>query len=257
MGRLKHPVRAVKEPFGTAGLIIACIALIAALSGAAYAATGLNGKQKKEVKKIAKEVAGGPGAPGAAGLAGPAGPAGPQGAAGPAGPQGAQGVTGPTGKDGKAGKDGATGPTGPTSPHLLPGMTETGRWSAATKYLAEALPFAISYPLPLEDPSEEVVILNKEETEESAGSGDCELEVPGEEDFGDPVGEPVAPPGTLCIFTLREEQGVIKNVGESAFGEFFGTNDSPAGAVIWVEPSLPNGEVDMQGVWAVTAPEAP
>lgn len=97
MHRLRHPVRAIREPFGTAGLVVACIALIAALAGGAIAASGLTGKQKKEVKKIAKQFAGKPGAPGAAGPAGPAGPAGKDGANGSNGSNGADGVS-PTGE---------------------------------------------------------------------------------------------------------------------------------------------------------------
>ena len=65
MKRLRHPIRAIREPFGTAGLIVACVALVLALTGAAFAAAGLTGKQKKEVEKIAKKYAGKPGAAGA------------------------------------------------------------------------------------------------------------------------------------------------------------------------------------------------
>lgn len=89
MKRLRHPVRAIREPFGTAGLIVACIALVFALTGAAFAAVGLNAKQKKEVKAIAKHFAGKPGAQG---------PAGPQGPAGANGKDGANGTNGAAGK---------------------------------------------------------------------------------------------------------------------------------------------------------------
>jgi len=99
--KLRHPVRAIREPFGTAGLIVACIALVAALGGTALAAKGaLTGKQKKEVEKIAKKYAGKPGAPGAAG---------PQGPAGANGPQGPSGLDGENGKDGKNGTNGTNG----------------------------------------------------------------------------------------------------------------------------------------------------
>jgi hypothetical protein len=106
MKRLRHPIRAVREPFGTAGLIVACVALVLALTGAAFAAGGLTGKQKKEVEKIAKKVAGKPGAAGAPGAQGPAGPAGKDGANGAAGAKGA------TGPQGSVGSKGATGPAG-------------------------------------------------------------------------------------------------------------------------------------------------
>jgi len=167
MKRLRHPVRAIREPFGTAGLVVACVALVLALTGAAFAATGLNGKQKKEVEKIAKKFAGKPGAPGAAGPAGPAGPKGDTGAAGSNGTNGTNGSPGATGKsvvatnepkgtnceaggskfevegssvkhyacigeDGEPGEKGEKGDEG--SPWtaggtLPPGATETGTWA--------------------------------------------------------------------------------------------------------------------------------
>jgi hypothetical protein len=52
MNGFRHPSRAIREPFGTAGLIVA-------VSGFEYSAVqGLNGRQKMEVKKTAKEFAG-------------------------------------------------------------------------------------------------------------------------------------------------------------------------------------------------------
>jgi Collagen triple helix repeat (20 copies) len=104
--RLRHPIRAIREPFGTAGLIVACIALVLALTGAAFAAAGLSGKQKKEVEKIAKKFAGKPGAQGPVGPVGPQGPVGAKGDAGSAGANGAAGATGPTGAHGATGADG-------------------------------------------------------------------------------------------------------------------------------------------------------
>jgi len=104
MKRLRHPIRSVREPFGTAGLIVACVALIAALSGSAIAASGaLTGKQKKEVTKIAKKFAGKNGAQG---------PAGPQGSIGTQGPKGNTGASGANGTDGTPGKDGTDGKAG-------------------------------------------------------------------------------------------------------------------------------------------------
>lgn len=169
MKRLRHPIRGIREPFGTAGLVVACVALIAALGGTALAAAKLNSTQKKEVKKIAMKYAGKPGAPGATGPAGPQGPAGPKGDAGSQGATGANGVNGKSvalsntapgcteggvsvevegspgskkevcngeeGAEGTAGADGATGPQGPegspwTFGSLLPaGAIETGSWS--------------------------------------------------------------------------------------------------------------------------------
>jgi len=109
MKRLRHPVRAIREPFGTAGLIVACVALVLALTGAAFAAGGLTGKQKKEVTKIAKKYAGKPGAAGPAGAAGPVGPAG---AKGDTGAKGDKGDTGDNGSPGAPGTPGAPGADG-------------------------------------------------------------------------------------------------------------------------------------------------
>jgi hypothetical protein len=112
MKRLRHPVRAIREPFGTAGLVVACVALIAALGGTALAAAKLTSTQKKEVAKIAKKFAGKPGKPGAPGAQGPVGPAGKDGANGAPGSQGPQGATGVGGATGKTGATGATGSEG-------------------------------------------------------------------------------------------------------------------------------------------------
>ena len=102
MKRLRHPIRAIREPFGTAGLVVAMVALVAALGGTAFAATKLNSTQKKEVEKIAKKYAGKPGAAGAQG------PAGSQGAAGAKGEKGDRGEKGETGADGGTGNPGAS-----------------------------------------------------------------------------------------------------------------------------------------------------
>ena len=53
---IRHPIRAAREPFGKAGLIVAIVALVAAIGGTALAASGLNSKQKKEVDKDRQEV---------------------------------------------------------------------------------------------------------------------------------------------------------------------------------------------------------
>jgi hypothetical protein len=260
MKRLRHPVRAIREPFGTAGLIVACVALIAALGGAAYAAgvPGLNSKQKKEVKKIAKEYAGKPGPTGPQGAPGAKGDPGAAGAPGSAGPNGATGATGPTGPTGKNGVTGPTGPTGTTGPtgsigKTLPvGFTETGRWSIGSSYPGgggEEVPLSISFPIPLAKPSASIVYLNFEETFFEEGTGGCELKMA--EEPGEPIGTPIAPAGKLCVFTLSEEQGTVSKIGESQ--EFGGSNDSPSGATMWIKSSAPNGALNMYGVWAVTA----
>jgi hypothetical protein len=94
---LRHPGRALREPFGKAGLIVACCALVLACTGAAFAAGRLTGPQKKEVGKIAAKVAKkDAGKQGPAGKTGPAGPAGPAGAAGPAGSAAAYATVAPS-----------------------------------------------------------------------------------------------------------------------------------------------------------------
>jgi hypothetical protein len=120
----RHPIRAIREPFGTAGLIVACVALIAALGGSALAANGaLSGKQKKEVEKIAKKFSGKPGANGANGSNGAAGAKGDSGT-------GAEGKQGAEGKAGKEGKEGSPWTAGGTLPS---GKTETGTWTAPSE----------------------------------------------------------------------------------------------------------------------------
>jgi hypothetical protein len=194
MKRLRHPIRAIREPFGTAGLIVACVALIAALGGTAFAAAKLNSTQKKEVEKIAKKFAkaGPAGAPGAAGANGTAGSEGKAGAVGPVGLQGPEGPAGEKGPKGANGKSviaepavngsgageceaGGTkfevegsgtpeavcnGTTGFTKT-LPSGETETGTWSAgpfAAETVAEpafhALFVPISFSIPLAAPLE-------------------------------------------------------------------------------------------------------
>jgi hypothetical protein len=276
MKRFKHPVREIREPFGTAGLIVAIVALIAALAGGAYAASGgLSGTQKKEVEKIAKKYAGKPGANGAAGPAGPTGAAGAKGDAGAAGANGTAGTNGTNGANGisvtnttvpttstscnhqggaefKVGSGTATtacnGATGFTAT-LPSGETETGKWSAiGNAPPGESVPMAeISYSIPLAQPSENVVYLNKVETEGSPGNPveGCEYELE------NPAAEPVAPPGTLCVFTFAKNAGVFKFVGETA------TNgDSKSGTYVWFEPLELEpgvGATVAWGTWAVTA----
>lgn len=107
MTRLRHPIRAIREPFGTAGLIVACIALVLGLGGAAFAAaTKLPPTQKKEVEKIAKREAK------KAQGSGPAGPTGPTGAKGDPGASGGAGASGATGGTGVTGATGTTGANG-------------------------------------------------------------------------------------------------------------------------------------------------
>jgi hypothetical protein len=115
MKRLRHPIRAIREPFGTAGLIVAMVALVAALGGTALAAKGaLTGKQKKEVTAIAKKFAGQPG------------PAGPAGAQGPAGANGKDGANGSNGAPGEKGDQGVPGVQGIQGEGGEPGESPVG-----------------------------------------------------------------------------------------------------------------------------------
>lgn len=140
LSKLRHPVRAIREPFGTAGLILACVALIVALSGGAYAASGgLTAKQKKEVKKIAQQFAGKPGAPGGTG------PAGAGGAAGANGKDGANGTNGTNGTQGPAGEAGMCSAEEPEC-QLAPGGVLTGVWAAGGGEGDDGLA-AISFPV--------------------------------------------------------------------------------------------------------------
>jgi len=259
MKRFKHPIRAIREPFGAAGLIVA-------VSGVAYAAVGLNGKQKKKVEKIAKKFACNPGAPGTSGTAGTAGTAGPKGDTGTAGSDGAPGLQGPQGPPGKSVQLGAatTGPTGecedggitvqkegePASKKALcddeagftetlpSGETQTGPWNAATTCGSggSSIPAAtISYSIPLAEPSEKVIYLLAGEEEKEG----CKLE------GFNPAATPIAPPGTLCVFTREEEQGTVYVIGENIVN----LGDSTVGAYIWIEPTPPGegGPVQISG----------
>ena len=206
MKRLRHPVRAIRDPFGTAGLIVACIALVLALTGAAFAAGKLTSKQKKEVEKIAKKYAGKPGAPGAAGPQGPAGSNGQAGAKGDAGTNGTNGVDGKSvivaneapagcaaggftyeiegsGNENEIcnGKNGQTGFT-----ETLPsGKTETGVWGINLEP-SKATIVPISLNIPLETAPEAIFVTG------GSASG-CP---------GFAGGLPTAEAGKLCIYAL-------------------------------------------------------
>lgn len=266
MKRLRHPIRAIREPFGTAGLILASIALIAALTGGAYAASkGLTPQQKKEVKKIAKSFQG----TGPQGAAGAAGPAGPQGAKGDNGAPGSNGTNGTNGvnvtseefsgtKDGKcAGRGGskfvaASGSTYAcngekgepwTAGGTLPSeATETGSW-AFTNFVSPPEEFGtafvpISFTIPLE------AELGEDDVHEAPDPA-C----PGT------AANPTAEPGNLCIYqSLKEEEGdkntLFPLVIHKAASASYDVGASTAGAFLRVEYE---GQVATAGTWAVTA----
>lgn len=206
MKRLRHPIRAIREPFGKAGLIVACLALVAAMGGTALAAAKLNGTQKKEVEKIAKKYAGKAGKNGATGPAGPAGPMGPTGATGATGAAGV-GTTGPQGEPGETG----------FTETLPAGKTETGVWSVGNATAEGSLFAPISFTIPLS--ASPAVHYNEAETAECPGT----------------AGEPEAARGQLCVYLTGGEKisffsplstgktGVVLLFGAEVEGGGFGT----------------------------------
>jgi hypothetical protein len=203
MHHLKHPIRAIREPFGKAGLTVAIVALVFAMVGGAYAAGKLNGTQKKEVEKIAKKFAGKPGATG------------PQGSPGSAGLKGAAGSAGEPGLKGEPGSEGSPWAAGGTLPK---GATETGAYFAEEeitfgeeegKEVAKRtgnVGTAVSFPIPLvkaaaENTNPVFVAVNP-----CAGLGEPQLgecEAQQEEALEDCPGtpkNPAAEEGFLCVY---------------------------------------------------------
>jgi hypothetical protein len=246
MNRLRHPVRAIREPFGTAGLIVACVALIAALAGGAYAASGgLTAKQKKEVKKIAKQFAGKPGAPGATGPAGPKGDQGPKGDTGPEGKQGAPGTNGTNGTNGTDGEDGACSEENPIC-KLPSEATEAGAWALGRNAGAAGQLVDISFNLTLEE-APVVHVINKVGKEIVLGAGLEEIDQPA---CPGTVEQPEAAPGTLCLYTAEEEQIGYSNIDDPGTS-LVETASYKTGAVV---PFAPSGAGAVAyGTWAVTA----
>jgi hypothetical protein len=216
MKRLRHPIRAIREPFGTAGLIVACLALVLATTGAALAAGGLTKSQEKQVAKIAKKEA-----KKYAGKTGPAGPTGPQGPAGTNGKDGAAGPQGPTGDTGAKGEKGERGERGPRGEKgepwtaggtLPPGATETGVWGGgsvenATSPAVLLRFFPISFVVPLAK-APEAIFVGPTEASASGCPGRGGGEGTGQESFPPAPTEaekyvptiPRADPGKLCVY---------------------------------------------------------
>lgn len=260
MKRLHHPVRAIREPFGTAGLIIAIVALIAALAGGAYAAGGgLSGKQKKEVTKIAqteaKKFAGKNGAPGAQGPAGQSGAKGDAGGTGPQGPQGPEGPQGPQGSQGSQGPVGKPGTTGFTE--TLPSeQTETGVWGSAV--IAPTTNYDASFNIPLAVAPTAVVVKPEEMNTPAGAAAGCP--------WDGTSGTPTAEPGKFCVYEAVEP--LTDNLAgievdhplwaENPSEEYVGgqANDAaPFGASIHVVcHGGVEGKCVAYGAWAVTAP---
>lgn len=264
MKGLRHPIRAVREPFGTAGLIVAIVALVAAVGGTAFAATKLTSTQKKEVEKIAKKVA----------KAGPVGPTGPKGDPGAPGAAGGNGTNGAPGENvtiapasgaecpgvggtkfsnktssGKVcnGKDGETGFT-----ETLPSeKTETGTWGEEANTTSSqprmiTIPFTI--PLAAAGP-EEAFFLNKTETEEAPTTKPHGCE--------GTLLEPTAPPGQLCVYTFEEAGANYGTAPEFVLNPEEGEEGfTTVGAFMRFYPNVNGspGNLVRFGTWAVTAP---
>jgi len=290
MSRLRHPIRAIREPFGTAGLVVAVIALVLALTGAAFAAAGLNGKQKKEVEKIAKKYAGKPGKDGAPGAAGKDGTNGTNGAPGEKGANGKSVAVTPIASGGSkcGGRAGAevkqegagTGtPVCEGSPWsaggtLPSGKTETGVWSVSlppTESFFE-VKVPISFPIPLNEArtttagkatafyfSSEQVANGEFEVENTVTTtmfdSGCRWSLESVA-LGEPLVKPEATvPGTLCVFSQEETGGLSATPEFGIPGDPFESGFGPAGALMrFSHPSGPGPQIKGAGVWAVTAP---
>jgi hypothetical protein len=258
--RLRHPIRAIREPFGTAGLIVAVVALVAATAGGAYAANGgLSGKQKKEVTKIAqaeaKKFAGKNGANGAQGPAGPAGAKGDTGATGNTGATGETGATGLTGPQGQRGPAGLTGFT-----ETLPSeQTETGVWGVPNVEQLGTY-YGISFNIPLATAPSAVVVKPEEMNEPAGAAAGCP--------WDGVSGAPTADPGKLCIYEAVETEtanlgGVFvlhpaweENLGTEKYVGAASAEPATYGASLHVacngNPSV--AKCVAYGAWAVTAP---
>jgi hypothetical protein len=279
MRRLRHPIRALHEPFGKAGLTVAILALVLAMGGAAFAASGsLSGKQKKEVQKIAKRYA-------------KAGVAGGTGAAGPAGKNGARGAEGLSGSDGvgvttaaassaecpsggikvssASGKSKVCNGTTGFTETLPSGKTETGVFSTGLRRgEAEYIYYEeIAFPIPLAAPIEagHALYVTTEEQEGGTAPAEC----PGS------VEEPTAAPGNLCFYQGSTRVGseevedpplsgqMVTVEGEFRFVTVVSPTEPPTGAgssagktgaIAGFGYEAVAGTTWLQGTWAVTAP---
>ncbi|HET8565814.1 MAG TPA: hypothetical protein VFL77_04990 [Solirubrobacterales bacterium] len=265
--------RRLTEPFGKAGLIVACLALVAALGGTALAGKHLFTKaQEKQIAKIAKKYAGKPGAAGANGATGP------QGNPGAPGKDGAAGANGNDGKNVELGVaasgpgeeceeggvtvqlegspsstkkyvcNGAEGPPGPQG-SLQPGVTETGIVSGTGPAGLKGLPLTISFPIPLASaiPASNTVFVSSENVEHSKlEPSDPEYEPLPTGCSGD-AEEPGAQSGFLCVFeanaggnitsiTFLQPAEKIENAGTSKLGTLASvstTNEGPTVFLTW------------------------
>lgn len=261
--KLRHPIRATRESFGTAGLIIAVIALIAALGGTAIASGGLSGAEKKlikkETEKSAKKFAkagpqGAPGAPGAKGANGTDGKEGPAGksvevlpgAAGCGAPGGS--TVQVAGQPGTAQKvcNGEEGSPWTAGGVLPPEQTETG-FIADRGTGAQAIQISFPIPLPAAIDGSHVKIINVGDPVPA----ECE---------GGTVANPKAAPGYLCAYNSTysekfepETPAKLSNV----INPLDAGNDGAAttGALVFTQAVEPFDTIG--AAYAVTAPAAP
>ncbi len=234
MPRLKHPVRAIREPFGKAGLTVAVVALVMAMVGGAYAAGKLTSGQKKEVEKIAKKFAGKPGLAGAAGT------------------NGTNGTNGKPGTNGKEGPEGSPWTAGGTLPA---GKTETGAWSfigsSGGGYVYVPLSFPIPLPYTAEPHSEPAI---SEADAHFVTQSEWEHEGQPEGCKGGTTYKPTAQPGNLCVYQGLHESESGSEVGFVNPGAPTGGAGASGALVLFAGVGDTTVEAREVGTWAVTAP---
>src|SRR6185295_12581896 len=142
---------------------------------------------------------------------------------------------------------------------LPPGQTETGTWAfvnvGGTKFHAPNAYTSISFPIPLEEGTEEGFVFTPTQTaNEEYGSTGC----------AGTAEEPIAPPGVLCVYTLSENRDSVPSTpletrSPSGFG--FGRTGAflvgpPLGDLTpGEEKPVEDAYIEARGTWAVTAPE--
>jgi hypothetical protein len=280
----RNPIRAIREPFGTAGLFVAVIALVAALGGAAIASGGLSSQAKKEIKKYAKLYAKQFAVPGAQGAQGSPGP---QGLPGTPGKDGTNGVDGKSivathlepgeGPAGEECEEGGTelevegsgspeaicnGEPGTFGSEPLPaGQSLTGVWSFGEMATSVAAFVPISFQMPVEggldrahvhfiDSAGKEVVLNESGELEEVTSTQCKGSAE----------SPTAEPGNLCVYAKTQANfnaytnpnnffGVPGSI--TAAGAEGTAGATPVGAILETLPTGANSRGS--GTWAVHA----
>jgi hypothetical protein len=216
----KRAIRAIRARVTYAN-VAATLALVFAMSGGALAARHYLINSTKQINpKVLKKLRG---ARGARGAIGPNGALGPQGVLGPAGPRG------PRGEKGEAGFSALS--------TLPKGQTESGDFTLALPaveegdLLKDVRTFAIPLAAAMENEQVEV-------TPVAVKTANC-------------LGPGLAAKGTLCIYTVTEENveyegpynpEATATEGTGRFG--FGT--------IWKAKEA--GSAEVSGTWSVTAP---